>query len=139
LGDLIEVITNYLNKEQKTAKDVILLAVIGSLVFAVMAFVFRIIGRLIYHNYKKGHNVLKLYFRLFIKQELNLNEYLDVQERIEKGGKLKWYEKKSYYLFHAEEEKMKEKAISLDSLVGRSSTDKFIKEMNNWDYYKKQD
>jgi ribosomal protein S18 acetylase RimI-like enzyme len=48
-------------------------------------------------------------YRKYIKQQMNLNEYIELQERLENGGKLKWYERKGYAEYKLQEQQFQKK------------------------------
>ena len=71
--------------------------------------------------------------RLYVKRKMTLNEYFRAKERLEKGGSLKWYEKKPFYYMQREEERIKPKLKELMT----NWTNSLNESINKLDKYKK--
>lgn len=98
MENLFHVITDYLNKEAINRKDII--SVLSLFVFWIMKDILieikdilvKLISKSISFTFKK----FKTLNRKYIKQKPNINEIIEIEERLLNGGKLKWYEKRLY-------------------------------------------
>lgn len=91
---------HYLTHEQVSALDVLILAVVGSFFSWILAMLGRFLGRLLLKIIKSIRNYLmKLYkefHRRHISKMVTMNEFIIIKDKLEKGQKLKRYEKKKY-------------------------------------------
>ncbi|MCM3443585.1 MULTISPECIES: hypothetical protein [Metabacillus] len=113
---------NYLFNKQESAIDVISLTVIGGIILILLPKLFKLIFKLV----KKIVIILKETFRKYIKQQMNVSEYIDIQERLDKGGKLKWFEHKGYAKYKLEEESLQKKS---KPMIASVDIDKKLKKM----------
>lgn len=80
--------------------------------------IFKLIITSIFNFYKK-------LISKYIRQHLSINEYIEVKERLEKGGNLKWYEKKGF-----EESQKAEKELAKTFKGLGEQADRSISELN---------
>ena len=100
IESLLIKINSYLNKEAITGKDVIIISVLSSFVFLLLKGLFRSLFNRIKDLIMKLMDItlkrIKYVYRKYVKRSLTMEELIDINIRLESGGKLRWYEKKGY-------------------------------------------
>lgn len=131
----------FLHKKHLSAEDVMILTVISSFIssfiFWITTGIIKRIGIWMGKLLKKTYDWFKKLYRRYIEQKLNINELIAVEKKMKNGGKLKWYEKKSYYEFKEQQKKAKEEwakqSVKLNN--GIKKMNETIKNMRNMDKF----
>jgi hypothetical protein len=97
MKEFIETINDFLNQRTLKAKDVIIVSVLSSFFFWILSGFIKKIWSLLLKLIKWLKSYCKKIIRKYVKQQLTVNELLEVEKRLQNGGELRWYEKKSYY------------------------------------------
>jgi hypothetical protein len=96
MEDLLSNISDYLFSERTRTIDVIAISIITTFVTFLLARSSTVIWSLIVKGLQLFWSRIKRLNEKYIKQQINLNEMIEIENRLENGGKLKWYEKKPY-------------------------------------------
>lgn len=108
MKEFIETINDFLNQRTLKAKDVIIVSVLSSFFFWILSGFIKKIWSLLLKLIKWLKSYCKKIIRKYVKQQLTVNELLEVEKRLQNGGELRWYEKKSYYEYKKVAKEMSE-------------------------------
>ncbi|MFD1952794.1 hypothetical protein ACFSL6_01440 [Paenibacillus thailandensis] len=95
-------IKDYLFNEQVRAIDVIFLSLLTSFVLWIVTSIFKKVQSIFSSILKKVQNHIIFLYKIIVKKKMNVSKYIEIEKRLEAGGKLKWYEKKAYFKAHEE-------------------------------------
>lgn len=109
--DFFTIIKDYLTQKQENALDVIFLAVAVGIIMAILTKLYKSIINFI----NRMRFTFSKMYRKYIKQQMDLNEYIDLQKRLENGEKLRWYERKGYSEYKLEEQLQKKRKTVIGS------------------------
>ncbi|MFC7062834.1 hypothetical protein [Halobacillus seohaensis] len=122
-----ESIKEYLLVKELRAIDVIVITVVSSFLFT---YANRIVVAIVKLSNKKGkrwYRTTQIFFRKHKRmakgETLNLYEFLQLKERLENGGKLRCYEKKSYLKSKRDHDKAQKKYGKTLSNIGKPKID----------------
>ncbi|MBY0029882.1 hypothetical protein ACQKJG_23210 [Priestia megaterium] len=91
---------HYLTHEQVSALDVLILTIVGSFFTWILSVTGKFLGGLLLKGvinlYRFIRRLLRKLHRKYINHKPTMNDYIFLKDKVDKGEKLKWYERKKY-------------------------------------------
>jgi uncharacterized membrane protein YhiD involved in acid resistance len=94
--DNIETVIDYLFHEQKRGIDVIILAVLGTIIGGIILWLFNKLKTYILNYMRKLRSKFKRYYRKVIKGTLSPREFYDIQRKLSNGIRVNSYDIRAF-------------------------------------------